>query len=86
MCRDDVFDVEGFNDCMRRPSAQRELDAIDGFLVAFNQCLETAIGEILRVAVNPLGGGARGGKHPEADALHTSTDENPSRDDHKRSL
>ena len=86
MCRDGLFDVEGFDDRMRRPSTQRELDAIDGFLVAFNQRLDAPIGEILRVTVNPLGGRARSGKHPEADALHTSANEHPTGDDHERPL
>jgi len=59
---------------------------VDRFLVAFNQRFDAPIREIFRVAVNPFGGRARSSEHPEADALHTSANENPPGDDHKRPL
>jgi hypothetical protein len=84
--RHGLLDVERFDDGMRRPSPQRKLDALDRFLVAFNQRFDAPIREIFRVAVNPFGGRARSSEHPEADALHTSANENPPGDDHKRPL
>ena len=79
----DGFDGERFNLRVRWAAPQRELDAVDGLVVPFDQRLDPAVGKVLDVAVNPFGGGAGRRKHPEAHALHTSTDQKPPRDDHE---
>src|SRR6476646_10131467 len=84
--RDHVFYVDGFNQRVRRSAPQRQFHSIDRFFVSFNECLDAAVGTILRVPMNPLRGGARGGKHAEANALHPPANEEPSSDDHNRSF
>ena len=69
-----------------RPAPQREFDAIDRFVVSFDQRFDASVGQVTGVAMDPFGRGACGGKHPKADALHASANEQPSRHDHKPSL
>ena len=68
---------------MRRTAPEREFDAIDGFLVPLDQRFDTAVWQILNVAVDAFSCRTRRGEHPESDPLHTSTDQEPPRDDHE---
>src|SRR5438093_2237602 len=63
--------------------SERELDAIDGFLVPLDQRFDAAVGQILNVAVDAFSCRPGGGEHPESDPLHTPTDQEPPRDDHE---
>jgi len=79
----EFFDVEGLDERMRRSAPEREFHTIDRLFVPFDQRLDSSVREILCVAVDALGGGTRGRKHPEADALHAPANEYPSSDDHE---
>ena len=68
---------------MRRTPPQRELDAIDGFFVSLDERFHAAVGQILNVAVDAFSCRPRSREHPEADPLHTSTDQETPRDDHE---
>jgi hypothetical protein len=82
-CGLDGFDADRLDTRMRRTAPERELDAIDGFLVPLDQRFDTAVWQILNVAVHPFSRRPSSGEHPESDPLHTPTDQEPPRDDHE---
>ena len=69
---------------MSRTASERELDAIDSLLVPLDQRFDAAVGQILNVAVDAFSCRPRSSEHPESDPLHTSTDQEPPRNDHER--
>src|SRR4029079_2567751 len=83
VCGLDGFDGDRLHMRVRGTPSERELDAIDGFLVPLDQRFDPPVGEILDVAVDPFRCRPGGREHPESDALHTSTNQEPPRDNHE---
>jgi hypothetical protein len=83
MCGLDGFDADRLHVRMRGTAPERELNAIDGLFVTLDKRFNAAVGQILNVAVDSLSRRPCGGEHPESDALHTPTDQEPPRDDHE---
>jgi urate oxidase len=77
----DDLDVERIDLRVRRTASQRELHAIDRFLVSLDQRFDAPVGQVARVAGDPFPRGAIRREHPEADALHAPADQKPPRHD-----
>src|SRR6187200_2403565 len=56
------------------PSTQRPFDAQHRFIVALDQHLDSAIGQVAHVPVDPFDGGVILNVVPEPDALYSSAD------------
>ena len=79
--RFDDLDFERRDVGVRGAAAQRQLDAIDRFLLPFDERFDPAVGQIPRVAGHAFARGTIGREHPEADALHTPADQEPPRNE-----
>src|SRR5258705_3400092 len=79
----DGLDGDRLHMRVRGTPSERELDAIDGFLIPLDQRFDAPVGEILDVAVDTFRCRSGGRAHPESDALHTSTDQESPRDNHE---
>src|SRR5204863_10127528 len=76
------LDLYLFDARTRRTAAESGLDPIDRLLVSLDLDLDSPVRQVSHVTVHTLHSGLRFREHAEADALHTSTDGDSSRDDH----
>src|SRR6185436_17061642 len=80
--RESIFDLDVVDARARRPVAQRALEALDRFGVAFSQRFDAAVREIAHPAVHAFALGGLESKVPEPDGLDAPSDQKSPRDAH----